>query len=206
MKNHPSKVTTWGPLKKRLHCFFCKGNRTQRPWFGLTRFSAARINTRPFQVPRPRKAKTCLFWFEVPPPFPSGLLFTRWRSYSHDSWTWSESLSVCTSFLSSLHRAGCVGWVQTALDGAAIELRDRTFRPTWWLRATTVFTHRTRARADEWVCSFLETLSIFYRCALCISLGATLSRQLKNLQWFVQPSRSKSLWWPCWWRQLPFMK
>ena len=193
MKNHPSKVTTWGPLKKRLHCFFCKGNRTQRPWFGLTRFSAARINTRPFQVPRPRKAKTCPLWFEVPPPFPSGLLFTRWRSYSHDSWTWSETVSVCTSCVSSLHRAGCVGWVQRALDGGGIELHDRTFRPTWWLRATTVFTRRPEPKC--WWMSLLLSRDSFHLLSICISLGAALSRQLKNLQWFVQPSRSKSLWW-----------
>ena len=70
MKNHPSKVTTWGPLKKRLHCFFCKGNRTKGHDLGWQGFQLWGSTPGLFRFPGLEKQKHACFGSKFRPLSP----------------------------------------------------------------------------------------------------------------------------------------
>ena len=116
--------------------------------------------------------------------------------------------------------AGCCS-AHITLDGRRARFSSsQTFRPIRWLRATTIFTGRAWAwtlmnelllSQDSWAPPHsFPPLSIVHNfwsgsheasltsrppfCTVCFIVVDLLSL------------KTKTLWWRCWWRQLPFMK
>ena len=73
----PLKSHNMGATQEAVTLFFLSRQPNPKAMIWADKVFSCEVQHQAFQVPRPRKAKTCLFWFEVPPPFPFGLLFTR---------------------------------------------------------------------------------------------------------------------------------